>query len=139
MILGKRTLKSGKRIGVEKTCLYFFQYLLIKNEKKNPTINMNTSPPQDSLRKTLKKINKNGKKFKRNEARMVARLLPQPPPLPWEAKHSAPSIQKLPRGPCSIACVMKEGNFSFPFARCCDTHDRCIEIPLFNKFSNFFM
>ena len=30
---------------------------------------------------------------------MGTRLLPQPPPRPWEAKHSAPSIQKLLRGP----------------------------------------
>ena len=39
------------------------------------------------------------KKLKENEARMGTRLLPQPPPRPWEAKHSAPSIQKLLRGP----------------------------------------
>ena len=61
---------------------------------------MNTSQPQDSLRKKLKKL-KNGKKLKKNEARMGTQLLPQPPP-PWEAKHSAPSFQKLLRGPCIL-------------------------------------
>ena len=63
---------------------------------------MNTSQPQDSLTKKLKKIdgNGNGKKLKRNEAKMGTRLLPQFPPRPWEAKHSAPTIQKLLRGPC---------------------------------------
>ena len=40
--------------------------------------------------------------MKKNEARMGTRLLPQPPPLHWEAKHSAPSIQKLLRGPWLI-------------------------------------
>ena len=28
--------------------------------------------------------------MKKNEARMGTRLLPRPPPRPWEAKHSAP-------------------------------------------------
>ena len=45
---------------------------------------MNTSQPQDKLRKTLKKLTKKEKKLKKNEARMGARLLPQPsrsPPL----------------------------------------------------------
>ena len=60
---------------------------------------MNTSQPQDSLRKRLKKLKKR-KKLKKSEARMGTRLLPQPPPRPWEAKHSAPSIQKLLRGSC---------------------------------------
>ena len=39
--------------------------------------------------------------MKKNEARMGTPLLPQPPPRPWEAKHSAPSIQKLLLGPCA--------------------------------------
>ena len=60
---------------------------------------MNTSQPQDSLRKHLKNY-KNGKKMKKNEARMGAQF---PPFRPWEAKHSAPSIQKLLRGPCTYA------------------------------------
>ena len=60
---------------------------------------MNTSQPQDSLRKKFKKLTKTEKKLKKNEAGMGTRLLPLPPPRPWEAKHSAPSIQKLLHGP----------------------------------------
>ena len=41
---------------------------------------MNTSQPQDSLRKKVKKFKKKtGKKLKKNEARMGTRLLAQPP------------------------------------------------------------
>ena len=75
---------------------------------------MNTSQPQDSLRKTLKKLTKTEKKLKKNETRIVARLLPQPPPLPWEAKHSAPSIQKLLRGPCFTIPVLQIPGFRIP-------------------------
>ena len=68
---------------------------------------MNRLQPQDSLRK-LKKF-KNGKKLKKNEARMGTQLLPQPPTpnpnRPWEAKHSAPTIQKLLRSPCPLEVV----------------------------------
>ena len=52
---------------------------------------MNTSQPPDSLRKNLKNL-KNVKKLKKNEARMGTRLLPRPPPCPWEAKSLASSI-----------------------------------------------
>ena len=65
---------------------------------------MNTLQPQDSSRKTLKKLTKTEKKLKKNEERMGPRLLPQPPPRPWEANHSAPSIQKLLRGPWLSDC-----------------------------------
>ena len=61
---------------------------------------MNTSQPQDSLEKKLKKLKK-GKKLKKNEAKMGTRLLTQPPTRHWEAKHSATSIQKLLHGPCA--------------------------------------
>ena len=57
MIFGKRTLTFSKRRQKDwcRNNIYFFTN---KERKKPPTINMNTSQPQDSLRKKLKKLKK---------------------------------------------------------------------------------
>ena len=59
---------------------------------------MNTSQPQDSLRKKLKKLKK-PKKVEKERSKNGDLIVAPAPPRPWEAKHSAPSIQKLLRGP----------------------------------------
>ena len=53
---------------------------------------MNTSQHQDSLRKKLKKL-KNGKKLKKNEARMGTRLLPSPLPAPGKLSIRPPQFK----------------------------------------------
>ena len=59
---------------------------------------MNTSQQKDSLRKKLKKLKKR-KKVEKERSKNGHSIVAQPPPRPWEAKHSALSIQKLLRGP----------------------------------------
>ena len=62
---------------------------------------MNTSQPQDSLRKKLKKLKKkNGQKLKKNEARVETRLLPEPPPRPYELNIRPPQSKN-----CSMVPV----------------------------------
>ena len=86
LILGKRTLTSSKRrqkVGAGITYIYFFHCLQTKNEK-TPTINMdmNTSQPQDSLRKKLKKIKKRKKVEKERSKNGDSIVAPAPfPPL----------------------------------------------------------
>ena len=59
---------------------------------------MNTSQPQDSLRKKLKKLKKL-KKVEKERSKNGDSIVAPAPSRPWEAKHSSPSIQKLLRGP----------------------------------------
>ena len=54
---------------------------------------MNTSQPQDSLRKKVKKLKKRKKSWKRTKQEWRLDCCPSPPRHPWKAKHSAPSIQ----------------------------------------------